>query len=161
MKKFILIVCLLFGTMAYTNAATNAGKITIENVCEISKNICENSTPATLNLNYGFSELKSMLNLNYAQSRDLHRLQKDITRTLNTISNIEDDAERNQRFSEMIRTWRRLSHAYIIYNTFDSSEIEDAKTQFKLYWAVVNRTLMTSGMLDANSMLKYIKKENA
>ena len=161
MKKFILIVCLLFGTIAYTNAATNVGRITIENVCEISKNICENSTPATLNLNYGFSKLKSMLNLNYAQSRDLHRLQKAITRTLNTISNIEDDAERNRRFSEMIRTWRRLSHAYITYNTLDSSEIEDAKTQFKLYWAVVNRTLMTSGMLDANSMLKYIKKENA
>ena len=160
MKKFILIVCLLFGTIAYTNAATNEGIPTIENVCEISKNICENSELATLNLNYGFSELKSMLNLNYAQSRDLYKLQKDITRTLNTISNIEDDAVRNQRFSEMIHKWRRLSHAYIIYNTFDCSEIEDAKTQFKLYWAVINNTVINSGMLDTNLKLKHIQKHS-
>lgn len=156
MNKFILIVCLLFGTMAYTNAATNEGIITIENVCEISKNICENSEPATLNLNYGFSELKSMLNLNYAQSRDLYRLQKDITTALNNISNIEDDAVRNEKFSELIYNWRRLSHTYIIYNTLDVLDIDSARQQFKIYWAIVNRTVMTSGMLDGDLKLKHI-----
>ena len=161
MKKFILIVCLLFGTMAYTNAATNEGILTIENVREISKNICENSEPATLNLNYGFSELKSMLNLNYAQSRDLYKLQKNITSALNNISIIEDDTVRNQKFCELIYNWRRLSHTYIIYNTLDVSEIDSARHQFKIYWAIINDTVMNSGILDANLKLKHIRKHSA
>lgn len=146
MKKFLFTVVLMLGAFVHTEAATtnsNFGKLTIEDVLSISRTISENTndTLYAVDFNCDFSTMRDMLDFNYAQARDIYRLQKYIAKKLRVINTIEDEDERTLKFNNLIRDWRYLSKKYIMYNIFDNRLTDDAWHQYRIYWSIVNTTM--------------------
>lgn len=156
MKKinFLMLVVAFVLSMTSVEAANVDRKYDVTNLIRISNelggSLKEDTTSYSIELNKNINRLSDFLKLNRQQSDDIFDVHKVVMKQFAGLNLIKSPEKKKMMFYSIINYWKQHSFDSFVgnVNMSDDYEIQDAKKAYRIYWGIVNQTLMNRGIVN-------------